>query len=691
MPLIELENISKSFSTRRGAGMLLGRGGLADVLRGRKHSTFQALHDISFTVDHGESVGLIGANGAGKSTLLKIIAGVTAPTSGRVTVRGRVASLLELGAGFHPLLTGRENVYLNGRILGMSRAEVDNVFDDIVAFSGLEEFIDNPVDTYSSGMFVRLGFAVAVHSNPDIFLVDEVLSVGDEDFQRKCRERIGELRSQDKTILFVSHDLSIVNTLCDRVILLSGGTMFVRGTVQETIDFYLRQIGQKKGIHTIASPSAEAIVSHGRISAFHNRKEISATSGFQVHLRSMGFVHASPSADWNVVARSENGCVAVGKMPRLPITHTWRLQLNGSTLTWSIEVECERAVQVEGIDVNLFVKKSFTRWQYRDETGAFPEIPLQQQTYLEIVPGDAVVREAGAFSDDPGGPSPVSIEAVGQSKPHRLQWSNTDYAVGCRVLQVLFNDLGPENIMAAGRHELVTLEINLGADRETILGYRAKYVRGTALNDGDLTLRFADGRFTLEWRGEELTRTVALYTSILTHKIWNDSDKLHWGYVECSGSVMRVTGRSRRFPFAQHWELDLRDSALYLTIWLEVFDDFDMDECHTSIGLRPEYDRWKTDHESGEFPPFEQGLEDWRHVNKEYATGATACALSPNLPSVMLKSTAGGVSFRMTVLNTGFSDNTRVLQALRTPDAGRLRFAPGRHLYFQGLVRVEPQ
>ena len=198
-----------------------------------------------------------------------------------------------------------------------------------------------------------------------------------------------------------------------------------------------------------------------------------------------------------------------------------------------------------------------------------------------------------------------------------------------------------------------------------------------------------DGRFTLEWRGEELTKAVALYASIYTHHIWNDSSKLHWGYVECSGSVMRVTGRSRRFPFAQQWELDLRDGALYLTIWLDVFDDFEMDEYHASIGLRSAYDRWETEHESGAFPAFEQGLEDWRHANRDYAPGATIKALSRELPSVILRSTASDIPFRMTALNTGATDSARVLQALRAPEAGRIRLAPGRHLYFQGLVRVE--
>ena len=688
MPLIELDNIGKSFSTRRGAGMLLGRGGLADWARGRKHTAFEALRGISFSVEPGESVGLIGANGSGKSTLLKIIAGVTAPTSGRVTVRGRVASLLELGAGFHPMLTGRENVYLNGRILGMTRADVDRAFAEIVAFSGIEEFIDNPVDTYSSGMFVRLGFAVAVHANPDVFLVDEVLSVGDEDFQRKCRERIGELRQQGKTILFVSHDLNVVNTLCDRVVLLSNGTMVVRGSVQETIDYYLRQIGQKKGIHTVSSGATEAIASHGRVSVFHGGREISAPSGFQVHVRSLGFVHSSIAADWSVVARSDNGCVATGKMSRLPLTHTWRLHVEGDTLTWTIEIECERPMPIEGIDANLFLKKAFTRWVYRDEAGAFPEIQPQHQSFTEVLPGDVSVRETGAYSEGPDGPLSITVSVADDKRQCRLQWANSDYALGCRVLQAIIAKFGEGGVLPAGRHELATLVIDLGRDIEGVLGIRAKYLRGRTLTDGDLSLHFADGAFSLQWRGAPITKSVGLYASMLIHNVWNDTQNLAWGPVDCSGSVLRVSGRSRRFPFAQHWELDLRDGAVHVSVELEAFEEFEAQEYHLSIGLIPEYGRWRTEHESGAFPAFEPGIEEWRHANRDYSPGATAAALSGEFPSVILKSTAAGVPFRMTAINTGHTDGARVLQALRTPETGRIRFSPGRHPYFRGLIRI---
>ncbi|NLF58354.1 MAG: ABC transporter ATP-binding protein, partial [Candidatus Hydrogenedens sp.] len=259
MRVIEAEHVGKSFPARRGARDLRGKGGLRDWLLGRKTETFEALRDISFSVEQGESLGIIGRNGSGKSTLLSILAGVTLPTTGTVTVRGRVASLLELGAGFHPILTGRENVYLNAGLLGMRHAQTDAVFDEIVKFSGIGPFIDQPVETYSSGMYVRIGFSVAVHSNPDIFLVDEVLSVGDEEFQRRCRRKIGELREQGKTIVFVSHDLGIVNALCGRVVLLSDGRMLDRGTTQKTVNYYLRQVGAEKGTHTFSRGDLEVI------------------------------------------------------------------------------------------------------------------------------------------------------------------------------------------------------------------------------------------------------------------------------------------------------------------------------------------------------------------------------------------------------------------------------------------------
>lgn len=217
---------------------------------------FWALREVNFRIAQGEVVGIIGHNGAGKSTLLKILSRIVTPTSGRVGVRGRVGSLLEVGTGFHPELTGRENIFLNGAILGMKRSEIRQRFDQIVAFAEVEKFLDTPVKRYSSGMTVRLGFSVAAHMEPDVLIIDEVLSVGDQAFQNRCMGKASELGSQGRTILVVSHNLAAISNICTRAMLLDHGTVSVDGTPQQAIERYLQGMRADTGIAQWDSASA---------------------------------------------------------------------------------------------------------------------------------------------------------------------------------------------------------------------------------------------------------------------------------------------------------------------------------------------------------------------------------------------------------------------------------------------------
>ena len=210
-------------------------------------NTIWALRDISFTVEQGQVLGVIGRNGAGKSTLLKILSRVTEPSAGEVRIRGRVGSLLEVGTGFHPELTGRENIYLNGAILGMRRSEIERKFDEIVAFSGVEKFIDTPVKRYSSGMYLRLAFAVAAHLEPEILVVDEVLAVGDAEFQRKCLGKMSDVAQEGRTVLFVSHNMSAILRLTEEAIVLDRGRMVMRAPTAEAVDFYMSSGFNKTG------------------------------------------------------------------------------------------------------------------------------------------------------------------------------------------------------------------------------------------------------------------------------------------------------------------------------------------------------------------------------------------------------------------------------------------------------------
>jgi lipopolysaccharide transport system ATP-binding protein len=245
---ITVEGVSKSYRIGEyRAGYDTLRDTLATAARHLLHRDhtptehdFWALKEVSFAVHEGEALGIIGRNGSGKSTMLKILSRITPPTSGHAIVRGRVGSLLEVGTGFHPELTGRENVYLNGSILGMGRREVTSKIGDIIEFAGIDEFMDTPVKRYSSGMYVRLAFAVAAHMEPEIMLVDEVLSVGDYEFQRRCMGRMEELSESGRTVVFVSHDLGAVSKLCQRAVLLHGGQVAMIGPSEDVVAHYLK-------------------------------------------------------------------------------------------------------------------------------------------------------------------------------------------------------------------------------------------------------------------------------------------------------------------------------------------------------------------------------------------------------------------------------------------------------------------
>ncbi len=260
-PVIQVQDVGKRFRrSLPGDRLRTLKSALVGGLRTRDlppEDTIPALSGVTFSVARGESFGLIGGNGSGKSTLLKLVAGMLRPTTGQVVVDGRVAALIELGAGFHPEISGRENVYINGAVLGLSRREIDRRYADIVEFSGLGGFMEEPVKNYSSGMYVRLGFAVAIHTDPDVLLVDEVLAVGDEAFAHRCVRRIEEFLAAGRTLLLVSHSLDLVAELCDRVLWLDRGDQRLVGEPRRVVDAYRQAVAEQEGAEHLAAANRQ--------------------------------------------------------------------------------------------------------------------------------------------------------------------------------------------------------------------------------------------------------------------------------------------------------------------------------------------------------------------------------------------------------------------------------------------------
>jgi ABC-type polysaccharide/polyol phosphate transport system ATPase subunit len=274
-PAIELVNVSKiyrryggrQFSTLKSA--LLQRSILRDL---QPSETFPALKDVSFAVPKGSTYGVMGRNGSGKSTALKLVAGITKPTSGVVRVEGRISALIELGAGFHPEISGRENVFINGIMLGLTKREIQQRFDEIVDFAELREFIDAPVKTYSSGMYMRLGFAVAINVNPDVLLVDEVLAVGDEGFTHKCLDKFAEFKRSNKTILLVTHSLNLIERFCDEALWLDEGHAMVHGDPKRVVGAYLTKVEEGEEV-LLAATTARAVESASRTGDEHDGQD----------------------------------------------------------------------------------------------------------------------------------------------------------------------------------------------------------------------------------------------------------------------------------------------------------------------------------------------------------------------------------------------------------------------------------
>ncbi|MCB0327897.1 MAG: ABC transporter ATP-binding protein [Bdellovibrionales bacterium] len=373
MNVVEIKNLYKTYQSGQFKQSLIQN--LLFPYRKRDEFVVKpALQDITFHCKKGETVGIIGKNGSGKSTLLKIIGGVTGYNKGHMKVQGRVVSLLEVGAGFSLTLTGRENIYLNGSLLGLTKNEIDEKIEDIIEFSGIRGSIDHPCYQYSSGMYIRLGFSIAAHSNPDILIIDEALSVGDHQFQVKCFETIEKLKSRGKTLLFVSHDLGIIQGICDRVYLLEQGKVKCEGLPQDIVPLYLQSFSGDRAVAQLSLGDTFFTFNNGNLSISRDGNNLTKMYGFYCSALAYQTWHDSDQASWMITTEHEDMITAVASSRRLPLKYRWILKIENQCLKISIFITKSSDFSIENFQASLMLGKKFDHWAIGEHRGSFPQL-----------------------------------------------------------------------------------------------------------------------------------------------------------------------------------------------------------------------------------------------------------------------------------------------------------------------------
>lgn len=644
---------------------------------------FWALSGINFKIEKGESVGIIGENGSGKSTILKLIMGMLMPDRGEVRASGRVSGLLELGAGFQPELTGRENIYLNAGMFGLGPREIEAVYGEIVNFAELGKFINAPVKCFSQGMFVRLAFSIAIHVNPEVLLIDDSLAVGDEYFQKKCIKKILEIKAQGKTIVLVTHDTGILSRICERAILLKRGRIIKDASVDKTIALSNQAIGAREGVAILTREALSIVFNNGRL--FFNWENKLITPGLGAHtvLAIQNKHYNSAQADWVVDEYSENKFVATGRFHHLNVNQIWRLEFdNNFSLKWNIEIAAPDSAEISECYTNIMVVNKYTNWFTGIEKGVFSSIDDKNKNWQSFLDTNISRKLIGVESAADYGlqaPSLIFEHADGFSTS-LAQIFNTDYMNDCRVLQYKI----------AGLNNLLALQANFAnafsgkitfnlADKER---YLQQLNQDFVLSGANYRLVFANGAAILSYEGLNLTKNSHLNTSIYVEGKWYDSNSGHWEFKKESRNKIIAYGCWPGLAVKQIWEFQMNsDTGFLWKVWLEVSKEINIQEQRLQFMCIGDYMHYFNDYTQGDFPRgFLETESDMLQRCIPDGVIGVSC-LEKQLPDLSLDFSQGQGNFAK-VLNADFYNKARLLRIEKVEPEEKTVFLRGKYQSF---------
>lgn len=648
---------------------------------------FWALKDVTFDVNSGETLGVIGENGAGKSTILKLIMDMLKPDKGAVRITGRVSGLLELGAGFQPELTGRENIYSSATFFGLTKNQIKDKYDDIVHFASLGRFINAQVKCYSQGMFVRLAFAIAIHIDPDILLIDDTLAVGDEHFQRKCIKKIFELKEQGKTIIFVTHDMNMLRRLCKRAIFLKEGRIVRDAPVEKVIPLYTQMVGVKEGVATLENKPLGLVFNNGRLFFNWEDKHLTPGSGMHTAFYVSNKWYSSLQADWEVRKEGENKLLAIGKFYQLAFTQILKLELTrDNAVKLDIEIESEEPLEIQEAYINIMLTDRYARWFTTMEKAEFPDITDKDKTWQPLLDANNFRKCIGVEAVEKSGANIPSLAFEQSDLTHRnhAQILNSDYLSSCRVLQ--YKVLGLQNHSAIQSNRFVYFSGKITFNISDIDSYLHKVQDETSLSYNKMRLIMDNGRATLYYNGINLTKAGHMGTSIFVNGRWYFSNMAHWEVKKERGNKLIAFGRWKDIPILQIWKLELTENfSILWEVDIDVVQEVNIQRQRLSLMFSETYEYWLSSYKRGRFP--QVFLEE--HVDmlqRCIVDGIIGLQSEDNkFPGVFLKLTKQSNIFGK-ILNSDFYNKARILNVEKIEPEANTKFLPGKYPYFSTEV-----
>ncbi|MCF7907305.1 MAG: ABC transporter ATP-binding protein [Candidatus Omnitrophica bacterium] len=629
-----------------------------------------ALSNIDFTVNKGEVIGIIGENGAGKTTLLKLIAGMFAPDRGDISVRGKVSVLMELGAGFNPEFTGRENVILNARIYGLDTDIVEQQMEKIVEFADIGKFIDAPVKYYSQGMYTRLAFALAIFVEPDILLIDDILSVGDADAQKKCIDKVFKLKESGKTIILVSHDMHMISRLCDRVILLDKGKLIDRGNPAEIIYHYLETVGDKSGIAVLEKDKLRLVFNNGRITFSYAGVPLTKEFGGYVayFVSSLGSWLSSFDLFWKISHFSANKIVAEGEYKGRGPSQVWVLEFSESRLCWQVKIKDK---DVRDPHIDLLLNPQYKKWLNLDQGGGFPSF-ISKSTWQNLGLANFPQAMVGLTADLEVKSCP-SFVLTAEDKDTQIRLFNTGYDQEGRIIQLdlklagdnlFFLKIFPEkNIFEEyiKKEKDIFEESIKKVNQQLALEKEAQQVRLRDLSTfawGNFSL-FADKEeksLKLYFKNKEVTKKEGFHISFLINNIWYDTTSADWQITK-EKEVFIIKLFWKVFDFKQTWKFSVKNGGLLWNLNSIVKKTFNPEIMKIGLLLISEYKTFFCGYQQEDFP---DKFSSWQDMSlKDPKARCFGLRKQTSLPAIALDNNE---SFDCIVQNSDEENSCRVLQ-----------------------------